>query len=91
MIKAHNISKNFRTRHSRVAALKNVSLHIAKGDFVSITGPSGSGKSTLLLTLGGMSAPHEGKIRSKLKGFARKAPPHNSTLTAIARAVPVVM
>jgi putative ABC transport system ATP-binding protein len=62
MIKAHNISKRFRTRHSRVDALKNVSLHIAKGDFVSITGPSGSGKSTLLLTLGGMSAPHEGKI-----------------------------
>lgn len=62
MIKAHNISKKFRTRHSRVDALKNVSLHIAKGDFVSITGPSGSGKSTLLLTLGGMSAPHEGKI-----------------------------
>jgi len=62
MIKAHNISKKFRTRHSRVDALKNVSLHIIKGDFVSITGPSGSGKSTLLLTLGGMSAPHEGKI-----------------------------
>lgn len=62
MIKAHNISKKFRTRHSRVDALKNVSLHISKGDFVSITGPSGSGKSTLLLTLGGMSAPHEGKI-----------------------------
>lgn len=62
MIKAHNISKRFRTRHSRVDALKNVSLHIVKGDFVSITGPSGSGKSTLLLTLGGMSAPHEGQI-----------------------------
>lgn len=62
MIKAHNISKKFRTRHSRVDALKNVSLHIVKGDFVSITGPSGSGKSTLLLTLGGMSAPHEGQI-----------------------------
>ncbi|MBP7056561.1 MAG: ABC transporter ATP-binding protein [Candidatus Omnitrophica bacterium] len=62
MIKAHNISKKFRTRHSRVDALKNVSLQIDKGDFVSITGPSGSGKSTLLLTLGGMSAPHEGQV-----------------------------
>ena len=62
MLKALNISKTFIHKHNNVTGLKSVSLEINKGEFVSITGPSGSGKSTLLLTLGGMSAPTEGKI-----------------------------
>jgi putative ABC transport system ATP-binding protein len=62
MIKVENISKTFSHRHGKVSALKNISLEIADGDFLSVTGPSGSGKSTLLLALGGMSSPNEGKV-----------------------------
>ncbi|MBQ3151491.1 MAG: ABC transporter ATP-binding protein [Clostridia bacterium] len=43
-------------------AIKNVSLTIKKGEFVSIIGTSGSGKSTLLHMLAGVDAPSDGKV-----------------------------
>lgn len=45
-----------------VAALDSVSLEIARGEFVAITGPSGSGKSTLLNILGGLDHPTAGEV-----------------------------
>jgi ABC-type lipoprotein export system ATPase subunit len=45
-----------------VAALDSVSLSVARGEFVSITGPSGSGKSTLLNLLGGLDHPTSGEV-----------------------------
>lgn len=62
MIKIKNVGKIFSQKHSTVTALKNISLEIEDGEFLSVIGPSGSGKSTFLLTLGGMSAPSDGKI-----------------------------
>jgi putative ABC transport system ATP-binding protein len=62
MIRVENINKVFTSRHTNVQALKNISLEIKEGEFLSIIGPSGSGKSTLLLTLGGMSSPTSGKV-----------------------------
>jgi ABC-type multidrug transport system ATPase subunit len=42
--------------------LKDVSIHIAPGEFVGILGASGSGKSTLIKTIAGLAAPSAGRI-----------------------------
>ena len=48
IIEIQNIDKYFGEGENRVHILKNISLTIEKGDFVSIIGQSGSGKSTLM-------------------------------------------
>jgi putative ABC transport system ATP-binding protein len=63
MIALQSVSKHFQHRGKSVAALANVTLDIARGDFVAIIGPSGSGKSTFLHLVGGMLSPTEGKVR----------------------------
>jgi len=62
ILKTQLATKRFSQKHGEVIALKDVSIEIKKGEFVSITGPSGSGKSTLLLMLGGMSTPTQGQV-----------------------------
>ncbi|TVQ93502.1 MAG: ABC transporter ATP-binding protein [Chromatiaceae bacterium] len=47
---------------SRVLALSSISLSIAKGQWLTVTGRSGSGKSTLLAVLAGLDRPTKGRI-----------------------------
>ncbi len=47
----------------RVCALANVTLHVAQGEFVCLTGPSGSGKSTLLNIIGCLDRQNAGEYR----------------------------
>lgn len=57
-----SVSKIYSNGSTRVAALKDVSLEIDKGDFVCVAGPSGSGKSTLLHLAGTLDSPTVGEV-----------------------------
>ena len=61
MIELKNIFKWYKVGGNRSFVLKDISLRIAEGEFVSIMGPSGSGKSTLLHILGLLDEPDEGE------------------------------
>lgn len=52
MIDLKDISKMYLVGDEEVRALDHASMHIYKGEFVSIIGPSGSGKSTLMNIIG---------------------------------------
>jgi ABC-type lipoprotein export system ATPase subunit len=56
------ISKSYRHGGGAVEALIDVSLSIARGEFVLLVGPSGSGKTTLLNLISALDRPDNGKI-----------------------------
>lgn len=60
MIKLENINKIFTLGENKVHVLKDINLHIKKGEFISIIGQSGSGKSTLMNIIGCLDTPSSG-------------------------------
>ena len=60
------------TNDNEVEALKDISLTVREGEFLSIIGPSGCGKTTLLRLVAGLDTPKAGKIT--LKGEEITAP-----------------
>ncbi len=62
MLKLTNISKTYQTDKVETLALKDINLHVKKGEFISIMGPSGCGKSTLLNLIGLLDRPGTGSI-----------------------------
>lgn len=58
----------------RDQVLRDVSLTVAKGEFLSVLGPSGCGKSTLLRILAGFETPDQGRILWDSKDITRIPP-----------------
>ncbi len=62
LIKIENLSKKFETNDGEIWPVKNVNLHIKKGEIFGIIGLSGAGKSTLIRCLNRLEEPTKGKI-----------------------------
>jgi putative ABC transport system ATP-binding protein len=60
VIEVKDLVKDYKLGEAPVHVLKNISIEIARGDFVAIMGPSGSGKSTLMNILGCLDKPTSG-------------------------------
>ncbi len=60
LIALSHISKTYHPGENQVAALRDVSFTVEKGEFVAVVGSSGSGKSTLMNILGCLDTPDEG-------------------------------
>lgn len=63
MLALHDIHYVYRKGEQHISALAGISLSVAAGDYLAITGPSGSGKSTLLNVLGLLARPSAGSYR----------------------------
>jgi putative ABC transport system ATP-binding protein len=63
MIELEGVVRRYRNGEEAAVALDHVSLSVAGGAAVAVSGPSGSGKSTLLQLVAGLDRPDEGVIR----------------------------
>jgi len=63
MIRLEKISRHYQVGSETVNALKDFTLEIQSGDYLSVMGPSGSGKSTLLNQLGLLDTPYSGSYK----------------------------
>ena len=67
MLEVQNLSKTYNPgKKNALAALHGVSLTIADGEMVAVTGTSGAGKSTLLHILGGVLSFDTGRDRKSV-------------------------
>jgi putative ABC transport system ATP-binding protein len=62
VVRAKDVTKEFKMGNEVVKALRGISLDIKRGEYISIMGPSGSGKSTFFNMIGGLDKPNSGSV-----------------------------
>ena len=63
MIRLENVSLSYTSRDkSQIEAIRDVSLTVAEGEFISLIGPSGCGKTTVLEIIAGLKSPDKGRV-----------------------------
>jgi putative ABC transport system ATP-binding protein len=63
LVEIKHLAKSYTRGDQIVPVLYDISLDIARGDFISLMGPSGSGKSTLLNLIAGIDKPDSGVLK----------------------------
>jgi len=71
ILRLEQVSKDYQTNGTTVSALRDITLAVKRGEFVTLLGPSGCGKSTLLNLAGAMDFPTSGQVI--LRGVATSA------------------
>jgi putative ABC transport system ATP-binding protein len=62
LVEMRGVTRTYRKGEQEITPLKDISLDVERGDFVSLMGASGSGKSTLLNLIAGIDRPTAGRV-----------------------------
>lgn len=82
VLDARDLYRFYHAGDDETLALRGVSISVAAGEMVAITGPSGSGKSTLLACLAGLDEPDGGVVNIEGERLSRRSETERAALRA---------